>query len=379
MGGIVSHETHEKRSFHLPLALQSIRKNSKLVYGVAIVAFSLLLIWLLANYASAAKQVTIIVDGQEQVVETDEWNVQKLLQEQRIALGEHDRVTTLGAATVEDGDQIVIERAIPVQVVVGGQTEIVYTFGDTVSSALQSASIELRESDQVTPAPDAPISANDVIQVVRINTVIEEQQEQLPFEVVKQNDPQLLKGKEQIVQKGQEGLLVKTLERVYEDGNLISEKVLKETVLQESKREIVAVGTKSPVVALSASSPNVDEATKDGVTFAYKQVLNNVTLVAYSAGVESTGKDKNHPHYGMTASGTRVTEGRTIAVDPKVIPLGWWVYIEGLGFRRAEDTGGGVKGNMIDVYYDDVSHARKFGMKRGYKVYIIGKENPLAK
>ena len=81
-------------------------------------------------------------------------------------------------------------------------------------------------------------------------------------------------------------------------------------------------------------------------------MLKNVTLTAYSAGVASTGKAKSHPEYGITASGTTVTEGRTIAVDPKVIPMGWWVYIEGIGFRRAEDTGSAVKGNKIDVYFE---------------------------
>jgi 3D (Asp-Asp-Asp) domain-containing protein len=71
-----------------------------------------------------------------------------------------------------------------------------------------------------------------------------------------------------------------------------------------------------------------------------------------------------------------VTEGRTIAVDPKVIPIGWWVYIEGIGLRRAEDIGSGVKGNKIDVYFDNLDYAKRFGLKRGYKVYIIGKDKP---
>ena len=52
-----------------------------------------------------------------------------------------------------------------------------------------------------------------------------------------------------------------------------------------------------------------------------------------------------------TATGTRPTEGRTIAVDPKVIPLGSRVWIEGLGWRIAEDTGGAIRGNKIDVMY----------------------------
>ena len=52
---------------------------------------------------------------------------------------------------------------------------------------------------------------------------------------------------------------------------------------------------------------------------------------------------------GLTATGTNVTPGRTIAVDPTVIPYGTEVYIEGYGWRTAEDCGGSVKGNHIDI------------------------------
>jgi len=178
------------------------------------------------------------------------------------------------------------------------------------------------------------------------------------------------------VREGQEGIVLKTKEKVYEDGVLVSEEIVGESVQAESINKVVAVGTKNPVIVLSSSSPNVDQVTKSGVKFDYKQVVNNITLTAYTAA--SAGKSSSHPQFGLTSTGTKVTEGRTIAVDPKVVPLGWWVYIDGLGFRRAEDIGSGVKGNKIDVYYDNPDYASRFGMKRGITVYIIGPTKPAA-
>jgi 3D (Asp-Asp-Asp) domain-containing protein len=97
----------------------------------------------------------------------------------------------------------------------------------------------------------------------------------------------------------------------------------------------------------------------------------HATLTAYTAGVESTGKTKSHPAYGITSSGARVKEGRTIAVDPRVIPIGATVYIEGIGIRVAEDTGSAIRGPKIDVYMDDVRKAIRFGVKHNRKVYVL--------
>ena len=61
--------------------------------------------------------------------------------------------------------------------------------------------------------------------------------------------------------------------------------------------------------------------------------------------------------YGLTASGTKPEQGRTIAVDPDVIPLGSTVYVDGQAYI-AEDTGAGIKGNKLDIFFNKHQDAK---------------------
>ena len=61
---------------------------------------------------------------------------------------------------------------------------------------------------------------------------------------------------------------------------------------------------------------------------------------------------------------------RVIAVDPRVIPLGSLVEVQGLGVYIAGDTGGAIKGNIIDIHYPTVGQALNWG-RRNVKIRVI--------
>ncbi len=83
-----------------------------------------------------------------------------------------------------------------------------------------------------------------------------------------------------------------------------------------------------------------------------------VTSTAYTASCNGCS--------GTTATGVNLhanPNAKVIAVDPKVIPLGSKVYVDGYGYAIASDTGGAIKGNKIDVFFPSNSDAYRWGRK----------------
>lgn len=97
--------------------------------------------------------------------------------------------------------------------------------------------------------------------------------------------------------------------------------------------------------------------------------LGTFTATFYCTCELCCGKTPEHPAYGITKSGTKVEEGRTIAVDPKVIPLGSEVIVDGNKYI-AEDTGRLIKGNRIDIYISEHSRALELG-RVNKEVYLV--------
>ncbi|KPV45164.1 hypothetical protein AN477_03920 [Alicyclobacillus ferrooxydans] len=114
---------------------------------------------------------------------------------------------------------------------------------------------------------------------------------------------------------------------------------------------------------------------KESDSSADLEPLGHFTVTAYALTVQSTGKSPGMPGFGITASGSHAHVGRTVAVDPTVIPIGSLIFIDlpGVGWRLAEDTGGAIKGHHIDLLLPSDSKALKFGIKHGVKVYTMSR------
>ena len=74
--------------------------------------------------------------------------------------------------------------------------------------------------------------------------------------------------------------------------------------------------------------------------------------------------------HGITFSGVPAKPYHTIAVDPDIVPLGAWVFIEGLGWWRAEDTGNLIKGNRLDICLLTRNEAMQWG-KQNRQVWVL--------
>ena len=151
-----------------------------------------------------------------------------------------------------------------------------------------------------------------------------------------------------------------------------TEETKPEEVIQEETVPAVsyAVDTSSYVSYQSLAESNPPEE--------YREVI-EATATAYCLCKQCCGKDPWDKWYGYTASGLKIVPGsgmKVIAVDPKVIPLGTKVYVEGLngawdyGHAVAADTGSAIKNVKIDLYMDSHQETNNWGVRK-VNVYIL--------
>lgn len=295
-----------------------------------------------AIYSNMHKDVTIKVDEETIEISTMSTTVGELLNKQGIDLEPEDVVIPGLDVKLENKMEIEIKRAFPVKIAVDGTWKTINTQPALVKQIIEDAGIKLGNMDKSTPALDEFISNENTIQITRVEEKTEEEMRNVPHETISRKSGDLPFGTKKVVQKGEDGQEKVITAYKIEDGKIISKNVTKELV-KKPKPEIVMVGT-------------MQVASRAGVDFTYTKKM-RMQASAYTY----TGR--------RTATGTQTRVG-VVAVDPSIIPLGSRLYIDGYGFCRAEDTGGAIKGNKVDLFLPTREDCRQFG-RRWVTVYLL--------
>lgn len=349
----------------LPLAknIQRYFSRKRLVTALFAVVATVLLGLLV--FSAFSTNVIIDYNGTEITVTTMRNTVKDVLTQSGIKVSEFDYVSLpLNTKLLRDKTtKIHIKSAVPMIVFADGKETTIMTSKDTVKEALQNSSVGLGDYDRIEGVkPDDKIYANIKVKVVRVRRELVSQNEIIPYGVERKANNSIDKGVEEVVSKGKNGVCEKTYMVVYEDNKEVRKLLLSNAIVSEPVKEVVEYGT---IATYTASRGN---------TIRYKKVL-EMSATAYTASFKDTKKHPGDPGFGITYTGVRVKKG-IVAVDPKVIPLGSRLYIEGVGntpdygYAVAADIGSAIKGNKIDLYMDSQDVVDKWGRKK-VKVYIL--------
>ncbi|MDR4888497.1 ubiquitin-like domain-containing protein [Fredinandcohnia sp. QZ13] len=296
--------------------------------------------------------VEIVVDNQPQKVWTTVKNVEDLFKDAKVEITEHDKVNPSLDTKLTKDMKVEVEKAFQLTLNDGGTEKQVWSTSTTVADFLKGQNVALNELDRVEPGMEEQITANSVVNVVRVEKVTDVVEESVAFGVVRKKDNNIDKGKEKVVTPGQEGKVAKHYEVVLENGKEVSRDLIKTETLADSKDKVVAVGTREIVQQVSRGTANV----------AKEFYVSSTAYTAYCSGCS-----------GTTATGINLRANpnvKVIAVDPSIIPLGTKVYVEGYGYAIAADKGTDIKGYKIDVFFSEKSQAFRWGQRK-VKIQIL--------
>ncbi len=298
------------------------------------------------------KDITLSDGGQEIQVTTSRIYVEELLAEQGIVLRTGDKISAPLDSVLRNHDRIVIERAKKIVLTADGQTRDIYSCEPILSAALADCGVTLDVYDEIEPNLETPVTDGMGVQIFRVCVFEEARTEAIAYGTVVRPNHNRGAGYSAVITEGQNGSESVNYKVITRDGGEVSREVLSRTLLEAPVDRVVEKGIQgAKVVAASASELKV------------KQVLEcSATAYSFDSGTK-------------TASGRAAAYG-VVAVDPRVIPMGSKLYIEAVdgswvyGYAIAGDTGGAIRGNKVDLFYNTTSECYSFG-RRPARVYVL--------
>lgn len=306
----------------------------------------------------------VIYDGNDRhVVISEATEPSEVLSEAGIELSRADIIEMN-----EDGmrPEITVVRNQLIYINNGGQEIVSNTYGQTVGELLEGINLQLNEGDAIDVSLDTMTYDGMVLNIDRWTTATEYVYEEVPFETEYVQTNKMLKGDEKVATEGVNGELKHTATVTYFNGQEVSREIVATEQTIEPVNQVIKQGTFEAEKGKLTIKDGVI-VTADGEVYTYKKTM-QVKATAY------THTDKGCDM--ITATGTTVHWG-TVAVDPKLIPYGTKMFIVSndgkyvYGLSAAEDCGGSIKGNRIDLYMPTTSQCFSFGV-RNCTVYFIG-------
>ena len=306
----------------------------------------------------------VIYDGNDRhVVISEATEPSEVLSEAGIELSRADIIEMN-----EDGmrPEITVVRNQLIYINNGGQEIVSNTYGQTVGELLEGINLQLNEGDAIDVSLDTMTYDGMVLNIDRWTTATEYVYEEVPFETEYGQTNKMLKGDEKVATEGVNGELKHTATVTYFNGQEVSREIVATEQTIEPVNQVIKQGTFEAEKGKLTIKDGVI-VTADGEVYTYKKTM-QVKATAY------THTDKGCDM--ITATGTTVHWG-TVAVDPKLIPYGTKMFIVSndgkyvYGLSAAEDCGGSIKGNRIDLYMPTTSQCFSFGV-RNCTVYFIG-------
>ena len=332
--------------------------SSKLIVRLVAVLLPVLLLLPLLTLPAFAQTTYVITDGDQITVHTTfETNPAEVLDEAGVALGEDDMYTTQAGDGVSE---ITIHNC--------GETMVAGSYGETLDSLFTRLGIPAYGNYKVSMPMDTVTYDGMEVQVDSIVEMVQTYTEEIPHETTYCYDPNLPEGEERVVQAGKNGQLQSKANVVYKNSQEQSRTILSQTVVEQPANAIVAKGTGTGEKT-NGNAPAIG----DGVI-----VTADGQVLTYSSTGQFVATAYTHTDAGcdfITATGTTVRIG-TVAVDPKVIPYGTRMFIvcnDGsyiYGIATAEDCGGSIKNNRLDLYFPTTSECFQFGV-RNCTVYFL--------